>query len=699
MRLISDHPSTPAYTKSIACLVLFLSACCQLFATTTITGNIKTLGTTSGNNSFIRFWLRGCNGNQPRVNGVAIVPSNTNGQFYFDFPTNSVGAVSGSLYSTRDAAGTGAGEIDCGGSHTAAWYGMQVFRNSVGGPETPVHAKNTGTLDVSNVTPTSTNPVVVAPTGDSTYARLDAGNQPFTGTVQAPGGILTAITTQSVNNAIYATPGETVAHAVARLPVGGGKVIFGIGVYPSGGVGITTPNIWLEGAGMPNYNSATAPTALTGGTIFQGPVSVAQGGDHFVIRNAGIDVGPTWINANNGGVATTGLVLSNNGQIVGAPQVKYPIIENVSCLGYSLSAAQHCLLVENVLGAYVHNVQTVMNQHGLAFKGEGSVIDGVFARGHSIDAVIIKSDTYAPADNDVVRNIVVAPLATAGDTKGVVLQSIGAPLLNIQVSQVDVSQALSWGIQVQGTSSTNSASSIQFSDVIINYAGLSPTSHSCIQFVQYVTSVHMDNVFCQNYWAGITFSTPISGFTNDFSLSNSHFVNIATNGVETYGRWEISNSGFIGITGTAITADANSLANVSANQFFSNGTDVGGAGAVTNLATSFAIHSASGDGLICSGVPPTITSGFNAGTIGASPNGSCAFFVTVGVGTAGSGGVLALPAAKNGWNCFANNFTRADHIQQTANTATSATFTNYGTTFAATNWTNGDVITISCLGR
>jgi hypothetical protein len=135
--------------------------CPLLSATTTVSGSIKTLGGTSANNSFVRFWLRGCNGNQPRVNGVAIVPSNTNGHWHL-----SVGR--------RD--------------YQRRWQ-----------------------------------------------------------------------------------------------------------------------NIWLEGKGMPNYNSATAPTALTGGTIFTGPIQVIQGGDHFVIRNAGVDTGVTWTNASNGGVATEGL--------------------------------------------------------------------------------------------------------------------------------------------------------------------------------------------------------------------------------------------------------------------------------------------------------------------------------------------------------------------------------------------------------
>ena len=99
--------------------------------------------------------------------------------------------------------------------------------------------------------------------------------------------------------------------------------------------------------------------------------------------------------------------------------------------------------------------------------------------------------------------------------------------------------------------------------------------------------------------------------------------------------------------------------------------------------------------IFSSGTAPTISSGFNTGSM-RQANGTASFTITVGNGTAGSVGTLALPSASHGWTCQLNNQTRADLIQQTANTTASAAFTNYGTTFAATNWTNGDVLTGSC---
>jgi hypothetical protein len=162
---------------------------------TTITGTIKNLDTTTpGTSSFVRFWLRALRGNPPRITGTgAIVPQSAGNSFYVDVPANSSGVVAGTIYSTRDSTGVLGGDIEAGGSLTAVYYGMVIYNAGIPGPEIPVHAKNGASLDISNVTPTSTQPIIVAPTGDTTYARLDGGNTPFTGIVQFLQGILLAL--------------------------------------------------------------------------------------------------------------------------------------------------------------------------------------------------------------------------------------------------------------------------------------------------------------------------------------------------------------------------------------------------------------------------------------------------------------------------------------------------------------------------
>jgi hypothetical protein len=182
-----------ATASLFACVtaLVFLSA--TALATTTITGNIKNLGTGAVSaGSFVRFYLRGCAGNQPRVNGSAILAPTLGNVYYFDFVPNSSGAISGTLYSTRDSSGVGPGDIECGGSLTAVWYGMQPYLNGKAGPETPMHANSGATLDVSTVAPISSNPVMTAAVG-VTALKLPGSISGFTLVQAEPvaSGILT----------------------------------------------------------------------------------------------------------------------------------------------------------------------------------------------------------------------------------------------------------------------------------------------------------------------------------------------------------------------------------------------------------------------------------------------------------------------------------------------------------------------------
>jgi len=218
-------------------LLIILLLTSSAFATTTVAGKIQNLGTgntTSG--AFVRFWLRGCGGNQPRIRGTGLIGPSQGGVFFFDFTADGLGNISGTLHSTRDAAGTGTGDIECGGSYTAVWYGMQAFSAGKGGPEVPVHTKNGSTLNIANVTSITTNPVVTSPTGHSTYLRLDAGNSPVTGSVTFLSDVIAQaganlIDVKTLNGSIQFAdqfPGATadvqMNAAIAALPSTGGIV-------------------------------------------------------------------------------------------------------------------------------------------------------------------------------------------------------------------------------------------------------------------------------------------------------------------------------------------------------------------------------------------------------------------------------------------------------------------------------------------
>lgn len=187
-------------------MLAFLALPGALRATTPVTGNVRDLATNPITSSaFVRFTLRGCSGNQPTVPGVAVLTGKNAQPYSVDFLPDGSGNISGTVYSTRDAAGTGNGEILCGTSYTSVWYGVTVWVNGKSGPEIPFHAKNGATLDVGTATPITTTPVATAPTGDTTYARLDGGNQPFAAGITAPNVTATTLVKGSQVQSTVAT--------------------------------------------------------------------------------------------------------------------------------------------------------------------------------------------------------------------------------------------------------------------------------------------------------------------------------------------------------------------------------------------------------------------------------------------------------------------------------------------------------------
>ena len=59
------------------------------------------------------------------------------------------------------------------------------------------------------------------------------------------------------------------------------------------------------------------------------------------------------------------------------------------------------------------------------------------------------------------------------------------------------------------------------------------------------------------------------------------------------------------------------------------------------------------------------------------------------------GSLAVAPAAR----AQTANFNRPDVIQETGVNSSGVTLTNYGTGFAATNWTNSDILLVTCFGR
>jgi hypothetical protein len=99
---------------------------------------------------------------------------------------------------------------------------------------------------------------------------------------------------------------------------------------------------------------------------------------------------------------------------------------------------------------------------------------------------------------------------------------------------------------------------------------------------------------------------------------------------------------------------------------------------------------------------PTISSGFGTSPSVSNANGSASFIVNVGTGGSATAGVIGMPTAAGGWNCFVGNLSahaghRADDTVMTSSTVSTVTIENQTkSSGAATAWTTGDNLYLSC---
>ena len=133
------------------------------------------------------------------------------------------------------------------------------------------------------------------------------------------------------------------------------------------------------------------------------------------------------------------------------------------------------------------------------------------------------------------------------------------------------------------------------------------------------------------------------------------------------------------------------------------GSTTASSGAFTTLAatsTSSLAQINENSKLLISPTAPTISSGFGTGASITANNGTSAFTLNVGTGGTANSGVVGLPTATTGWNCFVNDLTTTSTsvflTKQTASTTTSATLTNYSTAAAATAWAASNILAVSC---
>ena len=103
--------------------------------------------------------------------------------------------------------------------------------------------------------------------------------------------------------------------------------------------------------------------------------------------------------------------------------------------------------------------------------------------------------------------------------------------------------------------------------------------------------------------------------------------------------------------------------------------------------------------VLISATAPTIASGFGSGAAVSNNNGTVAFLINVGTSNTGTG-IITMPAANTGWNCWFNDITTKSANQaqtlQTASTSTSVTVQNYTDVMGTHVWTDSDILQVSC---
>jgi hypothetical protein len=108
--------------------------------------------------------------------------------------------------------------------------------------------------------------------------------------------------------------------------------------------------------------------------------------------------------------------------------------------------------------------------------------------------------------------------------------------------------------------------------------------------------------------------------------------------------------------------------------------------------------------LLISETAPTISAGFGSSPSIATNNGTAAFSINIGGGSTASSGVIGLPMATNGWNCWAADLTNPTtgggyNVKQTASTSSSATLTGYSAAGSVAPWAASDILSVSCFAR
>ena len=417
------------------------------------------------------------------------------------------------------------------------------------------------TILVNDLTTGGTTKALTAEMGKSLKALIDAVNSAL-GVVQKDiayvdvNGNDTTGVLGNIRKAFL-----TIDAALDALPSTGGVVKIGIGSFNSPTSAKIKSNVAFVGSKEPKTDAVitittpnsrpliTAPTKLIDGTIFTGMFSILNN-SNVRLENLGVDVGKSWVDTFNAGVPVGALVIASTVTTLPSKNIT---VNNVTAIGYSADTVDHCMLFENITDSCFSNLTTYYNVHGVVIKGLNVTLDGVNAHSHGRDAIIIKSDTYAPCRDIAMSNVNISSL-NGYEGAGIILEEgvNGSSLLErVSLSNVNIKYT-SFGIK-----NVNYISSINLSN--INMYDISSFG------VKFDSNVDKINISSINI-----IKTATEGI--DISIGNSQVVNITNANVS-----EAIGAGFkLTTSGTGIINISNTNTSVSAASYVLSGTGVFG---------------------------------------------------------------------------------------------------------------------------
>lgn len=575
--------------------------------------------------------------------------------------------------------------VSIGYQGSYAWGGVYIFNLA------------DSTENLNSKVSAVVSPFVSASPTDAVYARLDAGNMPFTGIPIAPSFTSTVAT---------GTPPLVVASAT-NIPNLNASTLNGATHAAPGPIGSGTPST----AAFTTLNISGVST-LSGATVLAGglktfPVLKGDSSIPYILQigdlgnSNGQEIGfqveqwlqPTVNNAflNFAQASEVLIPLANAKNFTGQEIGVYGTFSNFGSgtlnagfggafEGFNPGPATSVTLIGGISATANNGGVTT----GVPFTNQVPTNNGAVANLRSVDAVATNFSSGAvtnavnfyaegvnnPGGGTITNAIGLDVAAVTGATNNFAIRT--------NLGKVQLGDAFTAGSTAQFNSIVGiGAAPLTLAGLFINNSALAGTAQIGI------LAAPQCNLSATNECEGIRarFDTSASAFTTTVGQA-LHVVE----GVKGAGS---------AIT-TEVGLEIETLSNGATNLALRTGANPSKFGGSINFAN-----------VLLSPTAPTIAAGGCGGAAAsiATNNGTAAFTVNVGTTPTSAGCAIGMPTATNGWNCFATdittNSTAVSQLKQTAtgSSTTQVTIVNYSDISVATAPTASDIWQVSCFAR